>query len=223
MYKKITHTIVEEHFDHPIAVDIANEANSSDESMPTKFKFFKPRIGAVSSDKFRTDINAYFSGLKSNLANMISATAKGTKDEIFATETAFFNNSEQLGDMLKPYYGIEFGERLNQNINLIGLHLIGLTREATNNLDYSASEGRLTQTENNIVDLLARYNQLWPRADVYPLIVDIINELVLFAEHTVKKNTVKAQESGNKISALLSVLSNTVANGTIQRYASSFT
>jgi hypothetical protein len=37
MYKKITHTIVEEHFDHPMATQIAKEVNKSSWKEPLRY------------------------------------------------------------------------------------------------------------------------------------------------------------------------------------------
>ena len=54
MYKKITHTIVEEHFEHPLASDIKKTLER---------RSIKATIGmseVISKAQFKTDINNFF-------------------------------------------------------------------------------------------------------------------------------------------------------------------
>ena len=60
MYKRVTHTITEEHFGHPMAAEIKHTLENQSEGI-------RPMLGATTADKFRADVNEYFTKMHQHL------------------------------------------------------------------------------------------------------------------------------------------------------------
>ena len=112
MYKKITHNIIEEHFDHPIASEIK--------------RGLERRVGAPTSTifdaaAFRTDAANLYTDYTTKLMAIIDAA---DDTELLAALENMFINIDSIGNVTKNFYQNEMGERLNISMRSLPIMLL---------------------------------------------------------------------------------------------------
>ena len=215
MYKRVTHTITEEHFGHPMAAEIKHTLENQSEGI-------RPMLGATTADKFRSDVDAYFVGLHSKLTNIMSATETGNMESLVAAETVYFDEVDQIGKMMVPYYGIEFGERITQVFRGAGLSTIGITRNLKFKTDIRTLVERLNSNFDALDFLLNQFNNVWVSGTVKNTWATIVDVLVAEAAAIMNKDSSASINEHTKASNLISAFSNTLANSVIQQYPNKF-
>ena len=213
MYKKITHTIVEEHFDHPMGVGIAANVGL-------------PKLGrhsvaeVMSSGQFKTYVDNYFMETEDKLVEFANATFDESLD--FQSAIANAMNYESLGNTLGKYYDIEFQERFNQNMGISIMQLLYYWRNSIRKLDNKETMTRIKNQAWAISQMMNQYNNYWDRDILRTLLDDFLGEFVNLGNAKLAKN--KANETAvlDRIAAAGSKLSNYVANGVIQQHSELF-
>ena len=221
VYKKITHTIVEEHFDCPEAVDIAASVDSSNGIMPMKFRV-TPAL-PMSTDQFKIRVEDWF--LETDAANkdLARATFDSSLDYEQAIENVFLN-IDGLGNTLKGYYGSEMGERWNQLWRSVSMNLMYIWRNIKNNWDNTLQEERLhTLLGDALTLVLNQYNTAWDRYALKPVIDDLFTGYTEFGQALKDKNTSKISAAETKIATALEKLNTAVSSGVIQQFPGLFT
>jgi len=215
MYKRVTHTITEEHFGHPMAAEIKHTLENRSEGI-------RPMLGATTADKFRSDVDAYFVGFHSKLTNIMSATETGSMESLVAAETLYFDEVDQIGKMMVPYYGIEFGERITQVFRGAGLSTIGIARNLKFKTDVRTLVERLNDNFTNLDFLLNQFNNVWISGTVRNSWATIVDALVAETSAIMNKDSSTSINEHTKASNLISAFSNTLANSVIQQYPNKF-
>lgn len=215
MYKKVTHTIVEEHFSHPMAGEIKEALDKK--VIPPKYK-----LEQVSPEKFKSDINNYLSRLNIRFQDIFKSIDALDETALADVEKNMFAEIDALGDMYKTYYGIEFGERFNQYMRTAVLLLIAIARNLKNKMDIRDWRIRLDNTKFDISNLFYAYNNVWRLPDTQALFGQIFNELITEAQAVVNKDSAGAAKSAESLNRMLSILADTLANGTVQQFPGKF-
>ncbi len=215
MYKRVTHTITEEHFGHPMAAEIKHTLENQSEGI-------RPMLGATTADKFRSDVDAYFVSLHSKLTNIMSATETGNMESLVAAETVYFDEVDQIGKLMLPYYGIEFAERITQVFRGTGLSMIGITRNLKFKSDIKTLVERLNSNFDALDFLLNQFNNVWVSGTVKSTWVSIVDSLIAEASAIMNKDTSTSINEHTKAANLISAFSNTLANSVIQQYPNKF-
>jgi len=199
MYKKITHNIVEEHFDHPIAAVIKKSVDK---------KKFKPGIGNYNTDGYDTDEYGYGTPMPDQslglhdplpwdvyndntmLFRMDSRTAwmrwafallnysislNGNLPGTDAVKARLNKNAMALGDFLIPYYGLTAGQLLSTQLialNDIGMHYVNAlkNKEPTDEI--------VKSWEPLVANIAKLMNELNPNNWPESLMADMFSNLV---------------------------------------------
>jgi hypothetical protein len=211
MYKKITHTIVEEHFAHPMAVNIAAGhkmgRHSLTEIMPT--------------DQFKAFVDNYFIDLEGKLVEFANAAFDDSKD--FQSALANAMDFEALGDTMAKYYDVEFKERFNQQIGNQIMQLMYYWRNTIRKFDNTDTLNRIKQVPVYFSQLLFTYNNFYDRDIVRSLFEDFFNEFLTLGAAKFAKNKVNETAALDRIAVAGSRLSNYLANGILQQQPELFT
>jgi hypothetical protein len=213
MYKKITHTIVEEHFDHPMGVGIAANVGL-------------PKLGrhsvaeVMSSGQFKTYVDNYFMETEDKLVEFANATFDESLD--FQSAIANAMNYESLGNTLGKYYDIEFQERFNQNMGISIMQLLYYWRNSIRKLDNKETMTRIKNQAWAISQMMNQYNNYWDRDILRTLLDDFLGEFVNLGNAKLAKNKANETAALDRIAAAGSKLSNYVANGVIQQHSELF-
>lgn len=217
MYKKITRNvvedIVEEHYDHPIAPQLRKLAERN----------YKPMIAPVDPEIFKANIKEYYSDYGKKMAAIIYSIT-GTLDDLTTAEEEMFANIDNIGKLTRPYYGIEFGEKMNQSARGYALSIATAVNYLKIGLDIK------TITDNRIVGLLAKdlsislsqYNNNWSQ----PIIQDKWIKVAMYwldaARFKLRKDDAGAEAEIKKADEMLDNFAGALADGIILQFQNQF-
>lgn len=155
MYKKITHNIVEEHFDHPAALprEIAVGLGAP----------LPPNVMTESTMLFRMDARTLWSKYVWGLLNYgISLNNKLPGTDI--VEARVLKNADAIGDFIVPYYGLAAGNQLSEileKIARIGVDVVNLLKDKGT---LNGSEKLWTDAAEELATFLNKLNPgNWPK------------------------------------------------------------
>lgn len=188
MYKKITHEIVEEHFDHPMALP----ANMRGEAPAPVVASGQLPMFVMNENTmmFRMDSRTMWSKYAWGLLNYgiaLNANLPST-DQV---EGRMIKNGLALGEFVVPYYGVTAGEQL-------GEYLAGIGQTGINAVK-AIKEDKSLDTINSIwesqIDVLSKYmNELNPTNWPAPTVKDYFTNLVKFWS-----DALRAQSKGDTL------------------------
>lgn len=181
MYKKITHHIVEEHFDHPAVLPpgmITDGSHSMPHLTPMPSKAMEQGVvGSLpkvvineNTLTFRMDSRTLWNRYALGIINY-SVSYFGDMAGTSTVEKNLSRNSSQVGDFFTPYYGISAGTKIS-NL-LLAIYKNGedlITAIKTKQTDFSVYQ---TVWQKQINELSAYLNELNPSQ--YP--VDLLTEM----------------------------------------------
>jgi len=192
MYKKITHNIVEEHFDHPMAtaikkavdVDTKKKIKPGMDDMDNYYDDTDGSLGIhdplpwnVYNDNtmlFRMDSRTAWMKWAFALLNY-SISLNGDLPGTDAVKARLNKNAIALGDFLVPYYGLTAGQLLATHLialNDIGMHYV-------NALKNDAPVDDIVKSwEPLVADIAKLFNELNPSNWPESLISDMFTNLV---------------------------------------------
>jgi hypothetical protein len=212
MYKKISHTIVEEHFDHPMDGQVKAMVSRFDQSslMP-------------SAEELKQWLNGYFTNFSTAAINYVKSV-KNSSANLLELETALFANIDQLGQWLKPYYGFEVGEKINTAVRNIAVDLLKLNFLVENNLDTADHRRRLSSNANTLANVLYSINNSWNFETAQKPITDWLEHIYSLSQLAAKKD--QSQEAIDKktqdILNLATAIASVMANGVINQHPDMF-
>lgn len=215
MYKKVTHTITEEHFGHEMAAEIKKIVDKT--IVPPK-----PKMEQVAASKFKADVENYFVDLNKNISEIVKALESPDGIGLLEAETKVFTNIDTLGNLLKTYYGIEFGEKINQSLRSLIFVIIAVTRNFKNKIDVRDWRLRAEGIRNDLASALYNYNNNWKYPDNVSLLTQLFDEYINYAQNTVNRNQTAMDSSFNKMNNLGSVFASAMVNGIMQHYPGKF-
>jgi len=211
MYKKITHTITEEHFGHPVGAEIKKHVDKmKSANMP-------------SSSQFKQDILSWFTNFN-NKAQIVIDSMTDSKLDTAAVEADLFDQIDALGNELKNYYGIEAGERLNSQMRNAAVTLLRLVFLVKNNLDIkdvvtNRFDGIVT---GEIVRLLYDINNDWNFNAVRPMVESLWSPWVERAKAKKANNDTAAATAANAAKEAFTKFANTLADGVVKQHPEMF-
>jgi hypothetical protein len=210
MYKKITHTIVEEHFDHPIASQIKKSMSRSK----------IPNNEILSENKFRSDANAYFSSFQIKLKAMIDSVT-GTEESLILPFEDLFKNCQidDLGNMTKSIYASEFGERINEAMRMLAITTLLSVQNIKTGKDNTFTSGRFAYISNAMAQNLSNFNNQWNYQVVNGLFASIGTEIIKDAN----AETLAIQKLGYNITTFEKAFIDGIINQHPERFSKSTT
>ena len=222
MYKKITHTITEEeHFDLPADAEIKYTLENGSNGY-NGYNDMRPMVGATTADKFRADVNAYFAKMHQRLTAFAISTDNGNMDTLLTEETAYFDEVDSIGLMLRPYYGVEFSERLSQVFRALGLSMVGIERNLKFKTDVKFQIDRLDLNFEQIDQLLNQYNNNWFLGSAKRMWIAIRESLVNEATAIINQDDTASASAHAQAAERMSTFADTLANSVIQQYPNKF-
>lgn len=212
MYKKITHSIVEEHFGMPMTEETSTIPDSKNK-IPTSEIFDEA--------KFKQDVESYLTTYGAKLINMINQLP-GTEDDVIVAFEDLFKNIDDLGNMTKPFYSSDLGERININMRSIAL----MTFIALTNLklgrDPQTNFSRINVNLTNLASVLSSFNSLWVNAAVRNIFTTFVSGIQAKLKAKKEKNASAEQAANSVITEQLSIFGNAFANGIISKFPERF-
>lgn len=151
MYRKITHNIVEEHFDHPMAEQIKKTIDRKSR-VPNNIIF--------DSSEFRNDVVGYFQDFGRKVLNIVAAMPSSDDQFIAAFEDSF-NGIDNLGTLLKNFYQYELPERFNLFARSYMIMTFLMAQASKMGKDPGAPAGRLSDMNVQLADVINQFIPNW--------------------------------------------------------------
>jgi hypothetical protein len=206
MYKKITHTIVEEHFDG---------ADSEMIRMSTKL-----RQPAMTEQALRDFVTDYFNRYNDKMNMLISTVT--TPADITNVSTELFQIADEFGNHAKQYYGLEFGEAFNSINKSALVNHINAVMLAQQKKDTLFNRNRVNTLANDFAGLFTIYNNRWLYNDILPVFTNWLMGYMDQIDALTQKNTAAADTAKTSTSAAINTLINTYVSGTVDKYRNMF-
>lgn len=214
MYKKITHTIVEEHFDHPIANQIKKTLEKS--KIVTNEVFDEAT--------FKSDVESYFSTYLQNIIEMINASTKTEEDLMIPLERMFKDAwIDEFGNMTKAFYPIEFGEKFNESFRRIALTTFNLVQQIKAGLESRyVSDSFRNVISAELAGVMGNFNGNWNFAVLRPMLDSIGDQIVAMTKARVKKDSAAERLAADELSRLFTEFRQIFVDGLIAQHPERF-
>jgi hypothetical protein len=214
MYKKITHTIVEEHFDHPIANQIKKSMEKS--------KIVTDEI--FTESKFKSDVNNYFTTYTTNLMDIINSIT-GTEEELIIPFERVFNNAQvdDLGNATKPFYASNFGEKINESMRRMILITFNMVQQLKTGRDgrYLVDAFR-NILANDLASVMSNFNYNWQFEPLNLLLNNIANQILAKMKARVKKDSTAEKLATDELVKLFNTFEQQFIDGVISQHPERF-
>ena len=217
MYKKITHTIVEEHFDHPIAGQIKKTIERSRRSRITNNEI-------LSESKFRDEVHSYFQTYFNHLDSLINSIT-GPQETFLIEFDNFFKTPwiDDLGNLTGPIYQTEFGEKINEAMRMMATTIFTGLQLIKEGKDYGSVFNRINFITNDLAQTLQTFNSAWQYQTTNGLINGLFVDLLNMAKAKMSKNTAQQQQLLQKITANWAAFEKILVDGIIAQHPGRFT
>lgn len=188
MYKIITHTVREEHFDHPMAIETVNgikngnsytNGNSNSVVSTTSEMLIPGTVSAFNTDPaviWRMEARTIFDRFLWRMRSYIVGALDSGEDTA-VVENQLFQNVNEIGDSVKPYYGLVASKQLAQLLRsfvLANIEFVQTLKKGEQD-KLPALLVKINASIDEFADFLSTANsQFWPR----DVVVSVIKELV---------------------------------------------
>ena len=174
MYKKITHDIVEEHYDHPSTLPLAMRGRLSS---PLKAGQLPSYVMNENTMQFRMDARTAWAKWAWSLINY-SISLNGNLPGTDQVKGRMHKNAVALGDFLIPYYGLSAARAMTTAIiaiDDIGMHYVEALKAGASKEELKA----IAETwKPYIADVARLLNELnpnqWPESTVSDIFSGVI-------------------------------------------------
>lgn len=188
MYKKITHNIIEEHYDHPLAMQYKASMENSQEML------VKPMaVESYMENKFKLNIreciNHYISRVRSYLVSYID----GDGADLATIEEQLFKDINYIGqEVVRKYYGVEAATVFEKMLKNISVSLIDTIKVIKAGGDITDLRAGCIRAINELAQFLASANpNNWPADAVNKIIGAAADAWIAQAQYRVKKEWAK--------------------------------
>lgn len=221
MYKRITHNIVEEHFDSPIASQIKSSIERSFRSPRLRAMPGVPNDQIFDKDRFRSDMIGALNGYGMGINAMIDALTL-PESELVKEFESIFTNIDTIGNMTKPFFPSELGERINVAMRYAVVYIMMMIHTEKLGQDTGWMFNRLSQNSIELANALNAFNTSWNSNDILAFLNSLNTKIkdrmtAKTANNTSVDATLKGEIAGQYIS-----LANLIADGIINKFPSRF-
>lgn len=215
MYKKITHTIVEEHFSRSIENQIRSSLSTNEirSQMPTTEIFDR--------NKFKNDVETYFKNYASKIISMTDATT-GTEENLIIPFEELFKTIDEAGNMTKPFYSSDLGERINLSLRSLALTTFIAVSNAKTGRDPQSNFARINLLPNDLAVLLSSFNTAWNVDTVRNTLTQLMTAMQTKIKARRDKNSALEQSANASITNLLTAFASLLADGIITQHPGRF-
>lgn len=222
MYKKITHHIVEEHFEHPAATEIKNHVDAYCPTGPIMSMADTP-----SSMRLKMTLRTAFNHL---IAGFRGHVVAHTAEEISAIDSKISADITNISNLIKSYYGdaaaVAFRSKLDAYI-IDAVKVIEASKAGPVSGDLDT---KLKASISDLASFLGSVNPtVWPADAVTSILTKVAEDFVAQVTSRAKKDYAGDIDAFNRARQLLvngsatsTGFADIVANGIIQQFPALF-
>jgi hypothetical protein len=203
MYKKVTHSIVEEHFDHPMAQEIKKMVDHG-----AKMNVAWPMT--PTSQQFFSQLKKQFNEFNTALRNVITGT--GTNDPTLSyNKQQLTELTAAFGPFFEPYYGKSSAEAAVGHIAEFVKAIENTVTAANAKGDWNTPAAAALDHLNALAALITSWNPTW-WSNRYP---NLATYLLQYYQSVVNQISSRAGQDWIKDSASAEYARQIIANGPI--------
>lgn len=223
MYKKITHNIVEEHFDHPSVMPVSM---SRPDPMPPANKpagwYMETLEDCDAIEAFESAVEKLWKQQSEYTRSLMISTLAGLEDAD-AAKARLTKNAEELGAAIVPYYGEEASATLT---SLLKEH-ISITDEIFKAIKGAKSTSSLETALAVNTDLLATFldtadSDNWPKATVLSVLSALSASTLAQAQARFAKNWAADIAANDASCETTLALADTFSSGIVNKFPEMF-
>ena len=234
MYKKITHTIVEEHFDHPMAAKIKAglkakqnkkakyDFGDEDVIYGKDYLFGRPTTEIFNKTVFKTDLENYLNSYTQKIIQ-ISDTISGTEEQLVIAFEELFDFVDNIKNFFNPFYNRELGEKMTTSFRQLASISTLLSHATKAGFDTTPWIANIRGTTLQMGGVIINYNSAWPNAVIQVPMTEYANAIIKRTEAIKTNDTVQIAQATDKLYSSISVFKNVIADGIIQQFPARFT
>ena len=212
MYKRITHNITEEHFDHPLSTQIKKSIMKS--------KFSETQV--FNTEEFRMQVNFNMNEYSSKLNKILDGVLTPESDIVTAF-TSIFTNIDKMGDLSKSFFPVEFAERLVQSMRAWAIYSLMMVHKAKIGQDYALYKNNISTTSDELIDNFRDFDSAMPVLDFSPSITRIARNINDKVDAKVANNTNSIEYASADLVTNFITFANAYSNGIISKFPNRFT
>jgi hypothetical protein len=190
MYKRITHNIVEEHYDHPAvaaaAMQCGNTMTQGQRIMAGAFSNIEYNPAAVALRMMSKDyFSNYLTYLRNYIVNKISGDAAATAD----AKKLMDQNLTKLMPLVNPFFAVADSQKIGTEFSNLTNRLVAVIDSLVENKDVAMAQ---TELRNQVGSLSKALYDLapnqWPQQSVMDLLTAIAGAIVDQTQARMAKN-----------------------------------
>jgi hypothetical protein len=206
MYKKITHNIVEEHFDHPIATELkAKIEKKSKATTDYKGRVIDPMTGDFvysetnvskpksymksydfSSSQIEKDSTSYWSQLAWRIRSLVVSITSGSTDTD-SLKTQLVTDIDNITGIVSECYGKDAAAQFKTLLTSVALALADVIVQIKTDNDTTDTMKTLADATKSLGDFLESANSMWPSTAVVDILTQVENSYIMQAISRMKE------------------------------------
>lgn len=224
MYKKITHNIVEEHYDHPLATKIKAGLKPTRRVIQDfgdeDFIFGRPTTEIFNKDDFTARFESYLTNYTQKIIQITDATA-GTEEQLVAAFEDLFNFVDQVRDFFNPFYNRELGERVTNSFRLIASNITMIVH--TTKAGFTTEPWTRLLNQSAVIANFQQYNDVWPRPSLENIMKVFISDMIARTAAIKTGNQPAVDQLTNNMYSTIMLWKDAIVNGITQQFPQRFT
>jgi hypothetical protein len=205
MYKKITHTIVEEHFDHPSILPDDMNCDTTPVYYSNNRKAMAPFTNPEATQIIKDSVS-YWGQLCSRLRSLVISITEGDKD-IDLLKTRLASDVGELAKIVERVYGMAGADKFKELVMNIGTTLVDIltsiradSESLTNKLKM-----KLADEISALGEFLGSVNAAWPASAVKSIFTTFTDLYIQQALNRIAKQWSAGVEAADKAYNLMVV------------------
>jgi hypothetical protein len=215
MYKKITHHIVEEHFDHPIATELKAKIERKSKTavdymgrvldpitnqpaidpLTGKFIYANLNVGKpkaymksydFSSSQIEKDSISYWSQLAWRIRSLVVSITSGSND-VDSLKTQLVIDIDNITSIVSKCYGKDAAAQFKTLLVGVALALADVLIKIKDDKDTTDTMKVLADATKSLGDFLETASTLWPSTAVVDILTQVENSYIMQAIARMKK------------------------------------
>lgn len=194
MYKKITHYITEEHFDHPVAADIKKNVETKQPIKPKEFYVINDNL-CYGLDQFEKNNIYAWSGLAWVVGELVNSIVDKTGDQAELL-SQFVAVVDKISKLASPIATDAQVGQFKDLLTAYGQAALAVVTDVTNDKDTAASMAVLTTSIDALATLLNSLESSWDATVLTTILISVATDYVAKTTARVKKDWTAESAAG---------------------------
>ena len=220
MYKKITHNIVEEHYDHPLAMEMKSTIEMT--RTGPGIKSTVGLAGLSTGEQFRTQATAMWTTLGWRLRNLIESIWHDG-GEVGAINDQLSKDIKNIRNGVAPYFSDGSLGNFEIGLQTLVTDLTNEIKAGKSGKDIRDLESKTTTAIANLAEYLESVNpKYWPKAAVVDIFTNLKNLYLDQVKFKLKRDWPADIDALNKAISALTRFADIFSSGIIKEFPGKF-